>query len=755
MHSPLGLTLLLVLYAASVSAGSLDGIYGIVNRRIPQHSNGFTFELTNGTGDAFVVSDTRGHSGGITVHLSLAINMEVAFISLIFSFSYVTEIGGVDIWWTGSRLHELPSPLPSVGAPLTGSSIVPYRYHFNTVTFGYTTAFWTFDKWSLLLDWLALRGVNLPLAWVGYEAILIETFREVGLTDADIRSFLSGPAFQPWNRFGNIQGAWGGELPMQWVNDQLALQKQIVARMVELGMTPILPSFTGFVPRAMTTLSPNASIVNGSQWSGFPSSLTNVTFLEPFDPLFPQIQKSFIAKQQAAYGNVSHFYTLDQYNENDPFSGNTSYLASITSNTFASLREADPEAIWVMQGWLFFNSLAFWTDERVEAFLGGVPEDDSMLILDLYSEAQPQWNRTNSYFGKSWVWCELHDFGGNMGMEGNLPAIITGPIASLNWPGSSMKGIGLSMEGQELGNEIVYDIVLDQAWSPSALNISGYVEKWVSRRYPVKSLPPAAQKAWSLLSTTVYNNQNPNTQATIKSIFEKAPALTGLANITGHHTTIISYDTNSTVLTALKLLVQASDQNRALKDIPEFVFDMVEFSRQLLANRFLDTYGALVETYNSPVSTPNQVSSLGDVLLDLLQDVETLLATNENYLLSTWISDARQWDHGNASYGSYLEYNARNQLTLWGPTGEINDYASKQWSGLVGGYYQTRWQSFLSYLVGIKTTGEAYNATLIAQDMLAIGEAWDRRTWGTRQGETSGTKGDTFEVVTSILSRWA
>ncbi|THG98535.1 hypothetical protein EW026_g3666 [Hermanssonia centrifuga] len=461
--------------------------------------------------------------------------MEVAFISLIFSFSYVTEIGGVDIWWTGSRLHELPSPLPSVGAPLTGSSIVPYRYHFNTVTFGYTTAFWTFDKWSLLLDWLALRGVNLPLAWVGYEAILIETFREVGLTDADIGSFLSGPAFQPWNRFGNIQGAWGGELPMQWVNDQFALQKQIVARMVELGMTPILPSFTGFVPRAMTTLFPNASIVNGSQWSGFPSSLTNVTFLEPFDPLFPQIQKSFIAKQQAAYGNVSHFYTLDQYNENDPFSGNTSYLASITSNTFASLREADPEAIWVMQGWLFFNSLAFWTDERVEAFLGGVPEDDSMLILDLYSEAQPQWNRTNSYFGKSWVWCELHDFGGNMGMEGNLPAITTGPIASLNWPGSSMKGIGLSMEGQELGNEIVYDIVLDQAWSSSALNISGYVEKWVSRRYPAKSLPPAAQKAWSILSTTVYNNQNPNTQATIKSIFEKAPALTGLANITGSH----------------------------------------------------------------------------------------------------------------------------------------------------------------------------------------------------------------------------
>ena len=88
--------------------------------------------------------------------------------------SYLTEFGGVDIFWTGSRLENLRSPLPKVGTKVSGSAIVPYRYHFNTVTFGYTTAFWNFDKWSLLLDWLALRGVNLPLAWNGYEAILLQ-----------------------------------------------------------------------------------------------------------------------------------------------------------------------------------------------------------------------------------------------------------------------------------------------------------------------------------------------------------------------------------------------------------------------------------------------------------------------------------------------------------------------------------------------------------------------------------------------------
>lgn len=442
---------------------------------------------------------------------------------------YCTEVGNVDIWWTGSRLHELAEPLPKVGNTIHGSSIVPWRYHFNTVTFGYTTAFWNFDKWELLLDWLALRGVNLPLAWIGYEKILIDVFHEVGLTDDEIFDFLSGPAFLPWNRFGNIQSSWGGRLPMQWVTDQFDLQKnQILPRMLELGMTPILPAFTGFVPRAMPAHFPNASIVNGSQWTGFPTELTNDTFLEPFDPLFSQMQNSFISKQQDAYGNITHFYTLDQYNENNPFSGNLTYLSSIGSGTISSLRQADPDAIWVLQSWLFFQSEDFWTLDRIQAYLESVP-NDAMLILDLYAEAYPQWNKTNSYFGKPWVWCQLHDYGGNVGMEGNLHEITHGPLDALNVENGSMVGMGLTMEGQEPGNEVVYNALLDQAWSKEPMDILDYVKKRAARRYTVKTLPSRAAQAWEILGSTIYNNSDPTTQVTIRGIVEVSPGM-GLSN---------------------------------------------------------------------------------------------------------------------------------------------------------------------------------------------------------------------------------
>jgi len=51
------------------------------------------------------------------------------------------------------------------------------------------------------------------------------------------------------------------------------------------------------------------------------------------------------------------------------------------------------------------------------------------------------------------------------------------------------------------------------------------------------------------------------------------------------------------------------------------------------------------------------------------------------------------------------EFNARNQLTLWGPKavnmpnlyGYIQDYAAKNWAGLAAGYYLPRWELLMGF----------------------------------------------------------
>jgi alpha-N-acetylglucosaminidase len=572
------------------------------------------------------------------------------------------------------------------------------------------------------LDWLALRGVNLPLAWVGQEKILVESFRELNMTDAEINSYLSGPAFQAWNRFGNIQGSWGDDLPMEWIDNQFDLQKNITKRMVELGMTPVLPCFTGFVPRAITRVLPNATVVNGSAWNGFATEYTNVTFLEPTDPAFENLQISFISKQAEALGNITHFYTLDQYNENDPFSDSPDYLKGVSNNTMKSLKTADSEAIWLMQGWLFYSSSTFWTQPNVEAYLGGVSDNSDMLVLDLFSESHPQWSnaRVNSYYGKPWIWCQLHNYGGNMGLYGQILNVTINPIEALaNTSSGSLVGFGLTMEGQE-GNEIMYDLLLDQSWSASPIDTETYFYNWVTRRYAGNgAIPNDVYTAWDIMRTTVYNNTNATTEAVTKSIFELSPNITGMVDRTGHHATTINYNT-SILSDAWHLMYAAANSNPSLWDNPAFQYDMVDVTRQVLSNNFNAIYSTLISTYHTS-NTNATITPLIQNLTSLLNTLDSVLSTNPSFSLSTWVNAARSLS-SNSTIQSFYEYNARNQITLWGPKGEINDYASKSWGGLVSGYYVPRWEIFGEYLVEVGVAG--YNVTVLDGRLLAFGEGW-------------------------------
>lgn len=752
---------------ASASSPSTDGVKSLVARRLPEHVNSFTFTLENVTNssysirsapqDAFVISN--GQNG--TIHI--AGNSGIALTTGL--RWYLTTYCNVDIYWfLQPTLNLAPSILPKLNSTYQGSSIVPWRYQFNTVTFSYTAAFWTWDDWQLQLDWMALRGINLPLAWTGYEKILIDVFLDAGFTETEISTFLSGPAFLAWNRFANIQGSWDGVLSSSWLEGQFELNKQIVARMVELGMTPVLPCFTGFVPRAISRVAPNASFVNGSAWNGFPTEYTNVTFLDPNDSLFTTLQMSFISKQQAAYGNVTHIYTLDQYNENNPFSGDLDYLRNVSVNTYASLQAADADAVWMLQGWLFFSSQTFWTNDRVEAYLSGV-SNDSMVVLDLVSESQPQWQRTNNYYGKPWIWCELHDYGGNMGLYGQILNITINPVAALANKSSSMVGMGLTMEGEE-GNEIVYDLLLDQAWSSEPIDTDQYFHDWVSSRYGPRPVPQSVYQAWDMMRSTVYNNTNLTlAQGVTKSIFVLAPNVTGLLNRTGHHPTTITYDP-TTLVSAWQLLYNAAGSMPELWTNEAYIFDLADVTRQVLANAFYPLYTAFVGSSNSSLSSYNTslAQSTGQQMLSLLADLDDVLAASNNshFSLASWFASAQSWAALNdtdptysigenetaAQAASYYGYNALNQITLWGPTGQINDYASKQWAGLVAGYYQPRWQLFVDFTLNSTTGSNGVNAGL-RNALLALGERFDASQVIAYQ-QTAGLA----SVLKDVVQRW-
>lgn len=103
---------------------------------------------------------------------------------------------------------------------------------------------------------------------------------------------------------GNIE-KWGGPLPITWMNNQLALQHKILLRMRSLGMIPVLPAFSGFIPSAITKLYKvtvlrinyvfhsfmygivvQVSYSRSPEWSHFDCTYACTYLLDPNDPMF-------------------------------------------------------------------------------------------------------------------------------------------------------------------------------------------------------------------------------------------------------------------------------------------------------------------------------------------------------------------------------------------------------------------------------------------------------------------------------------
>ncbi|CAM1154262.1 NAGLU (predicted) [Pycnogonum litorale] len=218
--------------------------------------------------------------------------------------------------WSGVQLN-VPVKWPK--ANITVASNDRFRYYQNVCTASYSTVWWNWTRWEKEIDWMALNGMNLPLSFTGQEEIFRRLYTLYRIPELDFEEFFTGPAFLAWNRMGNIQ-SWAGPLPSSWYDQRLKLQHRILKRMREFGMTPVLPGFSGHVPLAMQKMFPSAKIHRLKSWGKFTFPYTNVSFLEPSDPLFQVMGSAFINIMTKEFG-TDHIYNVDLFNEMDPPSG--------------------------------------------------------------------------------------------------------------------------------------------------------------------------------------------------------------------------------------------------------------------------------------------------------------------------------------------------------------------------------------------------------------------------------------------------
>lgn len=697
-------------HAAAV--GAVHAARSLIERILPQHADRFELEWIPAE-DGRDVFEIESRAERIVIRGNNGVSLATGWNW------YLNHYCNCHVSLHGRQL-QLPEPLPSVAPRLRRVSWARHRYFLNYCSFGYSLPWWDWGQWQELIDWMALHGVNMPLAVTGQEAVWQSVGRQLGMNDDELAAFLAGPPYLPFQWMGCLDG-WGGPLPPHWIDRHVQLQQQILTRQRELGMTPVLQGFTGHVPAALLQKFPDAK-AHRIEWIEWQTHL-----LDPLDPLFARTAALFLAEQQRLYG-TDHLYAADTFIEMAPPRGEVEYLDRLSRAIYAGMANADPQAVWVLQGWAFMFHRDFWTQPRIGAFLDAVP-DDRLVVLDLFCESRPMWNQTEAFCGKPWVWCNIQSFGNLVQLGGALNRIATDlPAARRDGQAGQLVGLGFVNEGLDY-NPVVQDLMFQMAWRDDAPDLNAWIVDFAAQRYGRSD--ESAARAWRQLLMSVY--QGP---ATDPSVISRVPTLESVPGaVVGDPALLVR---------AWQDLLGAADE---LRESDTYRFDLVHVARQVLANQAAAQHEEIVRAWKAgDLSALRQRSQ---PFLQTMNDLDELLATRREFLLGCWLEDAKRWGTTDAERARY-EWNARRVLTLWGQGPAINDYARKQWSGMVSDYYRPRWEQLLVRAATSLEQGTTWDQQAFQTEL----QDWTRQWSDRREVYPTEPRGDSLDVARALWQKY-
>ena len=640
---------------------------------------------------------------------------------------YLKYYAGIQLSWNGMTA-QLPAVLPAVPQKERHETDLKYRYDFNYCTYSYTMAFWDWERWEKEIDWMALHGINLPLAVVGADVVWYNVLTKLGYTKDEINEFIAGPAFQGWWLMNNLEG-WGGPNPDSWYKQRETLQKQILKRMREYGIRPVLPGYSGMVPHnAKERLGLNVS--DPGLWCGY----RRPAFLQPTDPRFNEIADLYYKEMSRLYGKAD-FYSMDPFHEGGNVAGVD--LNAAGQAIWGAMKKANPKAVWVAQA---------WQANPRQKMIENLPAGD-LIVLDLFAESRPQWGDPESTwyrkegFGKhDWLYCMLLNYGGNVGLHGKMKHVIDEFYkAKTSSFGKTMKGVGMTMEGSE-NNPVMFELLCELPWRPARFDKDEWLKNYTVARYG--KADKAVQDAWLLLSNTIYNCPAKNTQqGTHESVFCGRPDYDVYQ--VSSWSEMEPYYKPEDIIRAAGIMLSAADR---FKGNNNFEYDLIDIVRQAVAEKGRLVYPIMIDAYKAGEKELFAASSQRFLDLILLQD--KLLAARPEFKVGTWIEKARNLGTTPEEKDLY-EWNARVQVTTWGnrvaaDEGGLRDYAHKEWNGLLRDFYYNRWKVWID-----RQKAQLNGAPVKAIDFYAIEEPWTKQT----NPYSSQAEGDVIEVAKEVYAK--
>lgn len=684
--------LLLIVFFVTVGLWAKAGpVEELLERIDPGASRKFKIEVMPGAIDFFEL-DRDGERvvvrGNNYVSIAAGINW------------YLKYHAGIHLSWNGMTA-KLPDVLPAVEKKERRETDLKCRYDFNYCTHSYSMAFWDWARWEKEIDWMALHGVNMPLTLTGMEMVWNNVLKQMGYTTAEINDFIAGPGFLAWWHMNNLEG-WGGPNPESWYKQQVALQQKILNRMHDFGIEPVFPGYAGMVPNnAKDKL--GLDVTDPGKWCDY----RRPAFLQPTDESFSRVAGLYYTEMEKLYGKAK-YYGIDPFHEG----GNTKGvdLDAAGKAIMKAMKSANPNAVWVIQA---------WQANPRPAMIDGLNAGD-LMALDLSSENRPMWGdpnspwyRENGYGKHDWLYCMLLNFGGNVGLYGRMDKVIDGFYMARRHPnGKTMRGVGITPEGIE-NNPVMYELLFELPWRSERFTKEEWLADYAKARYG--SDEPKLGEAWQVLGRTAYNCPNIQ-EGTTESVFCARPA-EEVSSASSWGSSKMSYD-GAALRPAAEALLSVADEYRGNNN---FEYDLVDVVRQTLADRGNVLQKEVTAAYLAKDKA--RFKRLSDEFLKLILLQDTLLSTRPEFMVGTWLEQAKRIGAGESEKQLY-EWNARTQITTWGnrgaaDNGGLRDYAHREWNGLLRDYYYPRWKAYFGLLE------QRLNGAQVADfDWFAMEEPW-------------------------------
>ncbi|MFJ9379546.1 alpha-N-acetylglucosaminidase TIM-barrel domain-containing protein [Streptomyces sp. NPDC101455] len=662
-----------------------------LRRILPAHHRQIALRaIADDDGDRFRVT---GRTGNITIEGTSPAVLLTGF------HTYLKRTAQSEVSWNGEQL-DLPRLLPAPAEEIRGAANVPHRFAFNDTNEGYTGAYRDWSAWEREIDVLALHGINEVLVYIGADAVYYDTFRDFGYSDAEMRAWIPAPSHQPWWLLQNMSG-FGGPVSRQLIERRAALAEKIADRVRELGMTPVLPGYFGTVPDGFAARNPGAALVSQGTWGAF----ERPDWLDPRTAVFAEVAASFYGHQRKRYGD-STMYKMDLLHEG----GNAGDVpvGDAAKAVEAALRKARPGAVWAILG---------WQDNPRREILDAV-DRTAMLVVDGLSDRyttvtdrEGDWGGTPYAFGSIW------NFGGHTPIGANAPDWVELYPKWRDKDASSLAGIAMMPEGAD-NNPAAMALLTDLAWTPGTIDLDDWFAAYTTSRYGAAD--PHALAAWKVIRDTAYGMSRADSWSEAPDgLFGARPAL-GADKAAAWGPSAERYDTTA-FDAALTELLRVSPKLRASS---AYRYDLVDVTRQVLSNRSRMLLPRIKAAYD--IGDQTLFTELTSTWLSWMKLLDKVLATSRQHLLGPWLADARSWGATGVEKDQ-LEYDARSLITTWAGRASseegLHDYANREWAGLVGGLYLTRWKTYFGELSAALAAGRPP----VSIDWFEIEDNWAHR----------------------------